>query len=288
MLRNRTVLAIYKLVGAVFVGTGRYGLHVQTEPLHEFAFAREYPEWFLMVSRDRGLIPDTLKEIVLGLQDGRTLQMLINAHPALAQAEGQAFLKRLAADLMQVDKVEYKTGNNLVREREHMVRCLELDGYVYRDGLILRSESEAEEVEEERGELATLYASLGLADAAIVVRHLADSEADYTAGKWWNSIGNARAYLEAVLKNVAVAWSNLPGSGALASPNKAVEVRMYLQRENVLTKKEEKLLEYLYGILSDTGNHANVPEQEHARVFRRFALGAALYVLLRFKTVTGK
>ena len=165
---------------------------------------------------------------------------------------------------------------------------MELDGYVFRGGKLLRTEGETQAVEAERGELAQLYADLRLPNAAIVEDCLAKSEDYYAAGNFRDCIGNARHYTEQILEDVATEWSKRPGAPALTiAPNApaAGPCRNYLQTVGVLTADERNSFKELHGLFSGTGGHPSLPERDAARVYRRLATSMGFYVLLRYQAM---
>jgi hypothetical protein len=62
-----------------------------------------------------------------------------------------------------------------------------------------------------------------------------------------------------------------------------VEVRDYLERENLLEAKEKKALAEVYGLLSNTGGHPYIAEKDQARLMRHLALTFTQFILLRLQ-----
>jgi hypothetical protein len=125
---------------------------------------------------------------------------------------GQKLLERAAEDVLNAGPDELATFCRYphTRERERLVASLELDGYVFLNGRLRPPEGEAQEVEAERGELETMYASLRLGNVAIVKHHLKLCDEHYATGgdKAGDCIHPARQYLEQVLADVAVTTSS--------------------------------------------------------------------------------
>ena len=99
--------------------------------------------------------------------------------------------------------------------------------------------------------------------------HLRLSEDHYRAGRWDDSISNSRKVLEAVLQQVAVAHSSLGSSGLKADTlERPVRVRDYLESAGLLDKKEKEAIASTYALLSDTGGHPHIAQQDQARLMR--------------------
>lgn len=213
------------------------------------------------------------RDLFYGLQKGNTV-------------EQQDVLRRAAEDILKIDTPPHPWTEIDKTARENLLLNLELDGYVFRHGRLLRSESELSEVVEEQHELATLYSDLGLASNELVRKHLKDSHARYLDGHWGDAIGNARHFMEEVLEQIAIAISQLPSKPTLPPKDaeRAAKVREYLRDHGLVTAKECDWIDHTYKVLSDSGGHANMSERDHARIFRRLALLVAQFALLRYQT----
>lgn len=65
-----------------------------------------------------------------------------------------------------------------------------------------------------------------------------------------------------------------------------VQVRDYLERENLLETKEKEAIAKVYGLLSHTGGHPYMAESDQARLLRHLALTFSQFVMLRLKGAT--
>ena len=290
MITPRTALAVGKMYHAAFTSEFPVGVgHTFAEELFEFLLERNYPAWFC--DRARGCYqPRDVRDIFISLERGNRPSEP-SSHEAVArnQAIGQDILKRVASDILNAKPSEFPSAGWHSDERKRLVACLELDGYTFRDGQILRSEGEEQEIEAERGELETTYAALGLGNPVTVKEHLRLCEDHFSNGRFTDSVHNARQYLEQVLMDVALAWSKRAGSQALPKPvqdMRAVHYREYLKAQGLLTPEEHDAFAKLYGLLSVAGGHPGLSEQKQARVFRRLAISMALYAVLAFEAKT--
>lgn len=282
-ISRRTV----KLLADLYVETFRkwesrgsaLGDPIYTEPLYALVYEHDGDPWLCSHLEAKRYAPE-LRSFIRKLHTGESVN---NDTWTLAQraAYGQKRLLELCTAILRADE-----DTVLEDDRAPLRSALELDGYVFRNGRLLETEGETQDVEVERGELAELYVSLGLPNLAIVKDCLEKSEEHYGAGNYRDCIGNARHYLEKVLEDVATAWSERPGAPALVIPPNqppAGPCRNYLETVGLLTTDEKNAFRDLHGLFSGTGGHPALPERDAARVFRRLATSMAFYVLLRYQ-----
>lgn len=63
----------------------------------------------------------------------------------------------------------------------------------------------------------------------------------------------------------------------------ATDVRLFLERQGLLTRQERELLDKLSGLLSTTGGHPFIAEQDQARLLRQQVLTNRQFVLLQYQ-----
>jgi len=87
------------------------------------------------------------------------------------------------------------------------------------------------------------------------------------------------------MREVAAAHSLRYKEGPLSRRkyDRASEVREYLEREGMLETKEKKAIASIYGLLSDTGSHPYIAQNDQARLLRQLALILSQFVMLRFQ-----
>lgn len=115
------------------------------------------------------------------------------------------------------------------------------------------------------------------------------SEEHYIESRWGDSIANARQFLESVLRETASKHSLQCLSTPLPATTYTwpVNVREYLQREGLFERKEKDALASVYGLLSNTGSHPYMAQEDQARLLRQLALTLAQFVMLRAKGALG-
>jgi hypothetical protein len=263
---------------------------ISRELLYDFLYANDFEAWLLNAFKP---IPtfDTrkLKEFILQIHTGESLA---TATPQWSwqqrQSLGQRILKDLSECLIRLRLTDPDSGryeDKEIKSVDLMQRTLELDGYIYRDNILWVSEETVIEEAEEQGVLESLMTSLKLPDIPTLKHHLELSGIDYQESRWDDSISNSRKVLEGVLSEAAARHSIISAGNSLPQKvlDRPVEIRDYLEHAGILEKKEKEAISSIYGLLSDTGGHPYIAEQDQARLMRHLALIFSQFVLLRLE-----
>ncbi len=259
---------------------------------YDFLFEHEYPAWFCSKARSINN-PREGKELIMGLHTGETQQRADpNWTSEKGQQLGQQFLRDLAEDLLQdfpnIANWRGRRFEEYVAALEKLDSSLELDGYLFHDDRLLDPDTDAIDSREEAGILDSLYSSLGLPHHDIFINHLKLSVDHYIDHKYGDSISNSRHFLEIVLREVANAISLQRHGTPLASADyeRPVKVREFLEGENFLTTDEVMTVAKIYRLISNTGGHPNLSQNDEARFARQLALIVAQYMLIRLVSMT--
>jgi hypothetical protein len=289
MISRRSTKTIATLYGDAFSRTeyvrgATYGQRsvtvekVERDELYDFLFERDHDAYVCNLLKSK-TYREELENCIKQFHTAESLKTDGTWTKEKKVAWCQRLLEKLAADILKHDGAASE-------ESEALRKSLELDGYVFADGVLRRSEGETKDVEQERGELLNLYTTLRLPNEAIVRDCLSKSEEHFSSGAYRDCISNARHFLEQVVHDVADAWSRRPNQPALVIPPKAPAAgpsRNYLRDNGVISADECQSFASLHGLLSATGGHPALPEHEQARVFRRLALSMALFTLLVYQ-----
>ena len=260
---------------------------VYRDSFYDFLYEREYEAWFCnMVQHIFGV--RKLKEWLMKIHTGESF---VDATPnwpwEKRQALGQFYLKNLARDFIvwYRSQTERWTIERDKKSHDEMLRRLEIDGYVFRDNDLFKPEGEVLDVEAETGLLENLYKDLTLADRQQTFEFLKLTEEHYVGGRWSDSIGNARKFFEAVLKQVAAKHAaGVKGTTlSAATLDRPIDVRNYLESEALLEKKEREAVDKIYGLLSHTGSHPYMAEKDQARLLRQLCLTITQFIMLRLE-----
>lgn len=280
---------------------------IKLSDFSDFLYERDYSPEFMQTAKQalRTLVRpvDFIKQI----HTGESLnQMTINWNSTDKIELGQNLLKKLAEDIINIyeDKKPniitilpgekndtsletIKMLNKRIIKPFTMIgslkKQLELDGYIYRDGVLYFSESSVIKEKEEQSYLQLLINSLPLNNKIIILNHLDLSEEHYLNGKWGDSISNSRNFLEAILDNVAQ-YIHTKKHLVTKTPDRAVKVRDFLEEQGFINAKEKEAIYRMYGLVSETGAHPNMAEQDEARLMRHLCLTFSQYILLTFET----
>ena len=289
MISRKATMAIADAYTKKFSGrssSSRPIEEVYRDHFYDYLYEHDYEAWFCnmvkRISTIRGL-----KEWLLKIHTGESF---VSATPNLPWDErkklGQIYLKKLARDFI----VWYREQANYLVESykaayEEIIRRLEIDGYVFQNGELRQTEVEVLDVEAETGLLESLHSELGLSDRQQTFEFLKLAEDHYVAGRWSDCIGNARKFFEAVLQQVANKHSIVTKGMAIAASNldRPVAIREYLENETLLEKKEREAVDKIYGLLSHTGGHPYMAEQDQARLLRQICLTMTQFIMLRLQ-----
>lgn len=230
--------------------------------------------------------PDQIKVFIMGLHTGETVRNVTQVglpKDELIAAAGQYVLKLLAERIIR----RYEGGrvDAGFLPAAYLKKSLELEGYIFRRGELHPVEGSVINEPEEQSVVEMMIDSLSLSDPLTIKHHLKNSEDHYLNGRWDDSIANSRKFLEAILAQVANGLSvNKSGANLNASKlQKPVEVREYLEHEGLIETREKEAIAKVYGLLSETGSHPYIAEQDQARLMRHLALTFSQFVLLRYE-----
>lgn len=305
MLSRRTTLILGKLFNYAFQSVLRSGGHggarsytthgVRTHELYDFLYERDYDPSFCALARtlhgQRGL-----QDFVMQLHTGEAVVQITNEWTwEKRRLWGNSVLVRLAQDALNdlgsTDVLGW-FANAPARARlgeftDELRRSVELDGYVLRDGRLREPESDVLNTAEEAGALQALYQRLLLSDEPTAAHHLKQSESHYLENRWDDCISQSRKYLELVLLQVAVRYSEqvhgLPLPDFDKLKRQPVLVRNYLKNEHLIDADEHDALWKVYGLLSGKGNHPFMAQSDQARLLRQLALIFAQFIMLRLE-----
>jgi len=275
---------------------------IQYETLYNFLYEREYEAWFLNTAQTWMQRNHSVESGIMKLHTGESIVSATkDSSWDYRRQLGQALLKKLAEDILPfhankaVGPIAYKPCTtaeqrkmvdslNESRQKPYNLnqtlrKQLEIDGYIYRDGILYYSESSVIPEQEEQSILELLIKNLPLNDKAVILNHLNLSEEHYLNSKWGDSISNARNFLEAILEKAA---HSIHSKKNLTSqpPDRPAKVREFLEQEGFIGTTEREAIAKVYGLISNTGSHPNLAEQDEARLMRHLALTFSQYILL--------
>jgi hypothetical protein len=295
MISRRSTIAIADAYHAHFTSIFHYSsshseFKYKREELYDFLFANNFDAWILNAFRGISMFTQRgLKDFIMKIHTGESLA---SGTPTWSWENrsvlGQRILKDLAECIIRLRYEDKHFGEFRKWEidtTDSMIKSLELDGYIYRQGILWVPEETVLQEREEEGVLLGLISSLQFQDPQTLKHHLELSASHYQESRWDDSISNSRKLLEGVLQQTAgrhahIVGSAPPGQEVLAKP---VSVREYLEKVGLLEKKEKEALAHIYGLLSNTGGHPYIAQRDQARLMRHLALTFCQFVLLRLE-----
>ena len=259
---------------------------VYREGFYDFLYERGYQPFFCNMVQAICRTRD-LKEWILRIHTGESLSRVT---PTFSWEDreklGQVYLNNLARDFIVWFREETEDWRikGLESLYDEMMRRLEMDGYMFRDNDLYHSEVEVLDVEAETGLLQKLYGALALSDQQTTFQFLKLAEEHYVAGRWSDCISNARKFFEAVLHQVSSRHSNARGAPLDSTTlQRPVAIREYLETAGLVEKKEREAIDKIYALLSHTGGHPYMAEQDQARLLRQICLTVTQFVMLRLE-----
>lgn len=194
--------------------------------------------------------------------------------------EGLEYLRQhaTASDIAGLVQEVLASHNIEPEDTARIERALMADGFVVADGRVVPGQPDEEEVADAVRELVGSHEEF---DRETILHHLAECEDLYVQEKWDSSIGQARNAVEQLLNDIASALAQERGdSPSLSQPR---NVRGYLESIDFLDDTERKrLIDGVYGYLSDEGSHPGISDQSSARVSRLLIKGIVFYLIEKY------
>lgn len=266
---------------------GNQNFTISKDNLYDFLYENDYEACFCNLILSLFNRRRELKIFIMRLHTGESLA---KTTPDWSWEQrkllGQQYLYDLAKDIITYWDHETGTSKERINDNiKNLLSNLELDGYSYKNGTILVSESDVFDTSEETGILENLYLDLNLKNKKITLHHLTLSEEHYINKKWDDSISNSRKFLECILRETASAYSERFKGTTLSQKkfDRPAKIRDYLEEEGLLETKENKAIASVYGLLSETGSHPYMADNDQARLLRHLALTLSQFVMLRLK-----
>lgn len=289
--KSSSLLAlVYNTIFSYRSRSGGVTTHVlKKECLYDFLYDENYEAWFLNEIngfRKYGR-PRELREFIMRLHTGESLASGLLPRWTLEEREelGQRYLKNLSEDIMKAFEEPIEPGPVARSAVRQLKSQLELDGYVYSEGILYPTESSVINEIEEQSYLEKLVDDVSLADPKTIRHHIELAVQHYLDGNWDDSIGNSRKFMESIFSQVADGTSMRKSGKNLneAELKKPFRVREFLEQEGLIEKKEKEAISKVYGLLSTTGGHPYIAEKDQARLMRHLALTFSQFVLLRYQ-----
>lgn len=187
---------------------------------------------------------------------------------------------QLADFTMLIEDVADPKGYLQEDARERLQRALMADGLTLdEEGKVAEAQIDEQQV---RDALIVLIGRHPEFQQKVILHHLTECERLYAGGSWDAAIGQARNVCEQVLSDIAAAVATRRNEAPDLS--KPVSVRNYLEAVGFLDATERKrLIDGIYGYLSEEGSHPGISDQTSARLARLTIRGVAFYLIEKYE-----
>lgn len=201
------------------------------------------------------------------------LTMLRGVFKALLSKEDVGILKRITESVLS----EIQSPS-----KEQLETTLKADGFTITNRALQVGPIE---VLKERTALQVLIERNPSLSRETLLHHLEQCEDIYREGKWDASIGQGRNFIEQLLLDIANHQAKRRGEAPDLS--KPVLVRNYLVASTFLGDNErKKLVDGIYGYLSEEGSHPGISEQRIAHISRILCLTIGQYLIEKLEKLT--
>jgi hypothetical protein len=300
MISRKSTKILAELYKEIFSGTyqtrSEYGretiwaYELYRDLLQDYFFERDYPSWFLFIIKHTNVFEErAIIELIQGLHTG---SFIINYNFGLDSErinsviiEGKELLPKLSVDILNyVFPERFEKYSDSKKEMvNNFVNQLELDGYKYHNRELFQYEKNIFDEEEKKELITQLISELSFQNQEVITHHLNLIETNYLQEKWDDSIGNSRKFFEAILKEIADQYSLRKYSRHLPEEiiGWPVEVRKYLEKENLFEKQEIFTIKEIYSLMSETGNHPYIADKEQALFLRNLSLIISHFSILK-------
>lgn len=306
MISRRATKILSELINEIYKGTYKrkvnngitysyeYEYEFKTNDFYDFLYERDYPEWFLLLTKTlRSHDERSILEYIMGLNIGdfgwRFNQSINIETKKKLMESAKIILYNLVIDTLN-NTNNRERAPKIHNLHQKLIYQLELDGYIYQNNQLYKSENNIVNTEEESGIIHKLVTEMQLSNQNVIFHHLKLIETDYLDQKWDDSISNSRKFLESVLQEIAKRYSQVFKGEMLSDEyvKKAINIRKYLEDEQVFSEEEITIYRTSYGLLSATGNHPYIAEKDQAALMQNMVMTLAHFALLRYQGLSHK
>lgn len=189
------------------------------------------------------------------------------------------FLNEIEDNVLGIDYKQLLGPSDIKR----FLRFLELDGFKYEGNTLVPIEYNSQRTLQTKSLMESIIDRNHELSAPVLTQHLRECEENYQIGHWKDSIAQARNFVEQLLEDIAKACAAAKAENPDLS--KPVKVRDYLTQAGFFEKKErEKLVDGVYGHLSEEGSHPGISDDNVARISRSIIISFGYYILEKFET----
>lgn len=226
----------------------------------------------LLVTRSREDLNHFLE--LHGVASEMLTQQSINSRLAMLRTVLKTLVMNEEAGILK-EIVEAVYGEMDSDKKEKLDAALKADGFTVTNGTLLTGPVV---ILRERSALEVLIERNTTLTKDVLLHHLGQMHELYNEGKWDASIGQGRNFVEKLLKDIAVQRAKVHHE--VRDLSQPVRVRQYLVDSKFLEEHErQRLIDGVYGFLSEKGAHPGISDQRVAYVCRVICLMIGQYLI---------
>jgi hypothetical protein len=164
---------------------------------------------------------------------------------------------------------------------EELRASLEIDGYELVAGRLVPATMKGINLQAEDDYLVHLIRSIAPANVEVILHHHGEADDTFVNGNWGAASAETRNFFIALLRGLRDVATARGGVPSFAHGNDSGLIEDY-HRRGLLTAKEKDAILKLWVLLSYSGPHVGIQDDERARLIRLLVLGQAQWLCLKF------
>jgi hypothetical protein len=166
---------------------------------------------------------------------------------------------------------------------DEVIASLREDGFDFIGGKVIPAEIKAVDLKTEDAYLIALIRTIALPNMEEIQHHHDESEKAFADGRWGSASSEARNSLIATLRGlreVATTRGQIP---PYKQPGKDGPLIEDFRAIGLFTDAEKNAVMHVWVLLSHSGPHVGIKEQDTARLSRLLAIGMTEWIALKFE-----
>ena len=162
-----------------------------------------------------------------------------------------------------------------------LLASLEIDGYEFVSGRLVPATLKGVSLQAEENHLIHLIRTIGPPNLEAILHHHDQADETFVNGNWGSASSETRNFFIAVLRGLRDVATSTGGIKAFADGNDKNLIEDF-KTIGLLTDEEKEAILKLWVLLSYSGPHVGIHDQERARLTRLLVLGLVQLLWLKF------
>ena len=158
---------------------------------------------------------------------------------------------------------------------------LEIDGYEFVSGHLVPATMKGITLQVEDDYLIRLIRSIALTNIDVVLHHHDEADETFVNRNWGSASAETRNFFVALLRGLRDSATERGGLPSFAHGNDS-HIIEDLHKHGLLTVEEKDAILKLWVLLSYSGRHVGIQDNQRARLIRLLVLGQAQWLCLKF------